>query len=1270
MDRRIETEIYRLGSRFRRRAFALLLGCSWAGLAIAFWIGFEPLDWSTSSWTKWDVFGLVGFSAIVSIIGAWILTRFAYRNPRKLTEAVEARFPSLDRRLSTSLNLASSPEPQTTVFSNQLTKETLNHAQANSWLAASPGWTNTSAWIFQFTCLGIFATLIGSLLIGHNSSGPASSSTRSAALLELTIEPGSTEIEKGRDLVVTARVPSPTRSSFFSTSPKKPDALVENCFLEIKSTDDSAGSLPDSRSMRRAMSDPIYSVFLKDIESAFQYRVSTDSIRSDWYTVDVFTYPELLRSDVTISPPEYLGEPDKLIEDTRRISVLEGSTVRWRLNLNKPVQSVRLANEKTTLDAEASQQSPADYFVEWTASQTSTWSVELLDNEGRQHQFETRLSVRVSPNLAPELAVRGGDQVASPIEEITLAAKLSDDLGLIDYGLTYMTAGEPPVEIQLTSDSTNERRQEPEYLLALEELQVAPGDVLSYHFWAIDTDSNGNPRRVESDLFFVEVRPFDQIFRKSNAGQQADGQQQQEQQSGQPSQQSQELAKQQKQILLASWNIRRRLAAQEDQSTESMATDIDAIRDAQQANLEKLQTMQSELQDPMLISIADKTQESMQTAINLLDELATETSIETLNRAIAAEQESLSGILRLQSREVEVSQQQSQQSSGQQSSQNMQQQIDELELDPDANRYEQESQAAAEKEDEAAREERQIVNRLEELAQRQKEINEQIQETMAALEAAENEDDEQAIRDQLDRLREAQQEALRDADELLDRMDESESSEAMEQAQQELEQTRQDMQKSAESLQESQPDAALSPGSRAEQSLAESTEELRKNTTAGFERRLSDLVEKAKEVEQAQQSLLDKFQNKNATDEDSSNSAKSDQERNETAGLRSDSSVDELTQAIDEQQQRLDELTDQMQETTSDAESLQPLLAEELYRSFRDLQKNRVEEKLDNAELLIENGLRDPAQSEIESIGETLKELREQIESAAGEVIGSDTESLERAVNNLQRAEKQIASEQNRLRDEQGDASAEDAESETTESPNSAPGESGESAQSENAEGGKPGDPNADESPNGESPNGESPNGESPDGESPDGGGPDGANPASDAPTESTNNSAAGQPSNGDQPPSSPAGGSQPGQGSLLDRFSPNSQSSGTGGSGNENSASAPLTGGDYGDFSDTLRDVEELVRDPELRSQAKRIREAAKDLRKDFKKNGTPPKWDLVEKLISNPLRTLRTEATAELLRRTADQNSLVPIDRDAVPARFQNAVNKYYESLGSQER
>jgi hypothetical protein len=112
--------------------------------------------------------------------------------------------------------------------------------------------------------------------------------------------------------------------------------------------------------------------------------------------------------------------------------------------------------------------------------------------------------------------------------------------------------------------------------------------------------------------------------------------------------------------------------------------------------------------------------------------------------------------------------------------------------------------------------------------------------------------------------------------------------------------------------------------------------------------------------------------------------------------------------------------------------------------------------------------------------------------------------------------------------------------------------------------------------------------------------------------------------------------------------------------------AIGPITG-DFRTWSDRMRDVEEMVDDPELRGRAMTIRDRVRQMRGDMKRHGEQPQWELVDEMIAQPLRELKREVRAELLRRTAAKNQLVPIDRDPVPAEFSEAVQRYYENLGS---
>lgn len=123
-------------------------------------------------------------------------------------------------------------------------------------------------------------------------------------------------------------------------------------------------------------------------------------------------------------------------------------------------------------------------------------------------------------------------------------------------------------------------------------------------------------------------------------------------------------------------------------------------------------------------------------------------------------------------------------------------------------------------------------------------------------------------------------------------------------------------------------------------------------------------------------------------------------------------------------------------------------------------------------------------------------------------------------------------------------------------------------------------------------------------------------------------------------------GGNQPG---IWDGIDPN----------------GPFTGSDFTQWSDRLRDVEEILNERDLREEAARIRDCATAIRAEFRRHGTEPQWELVRRQIITPLTELRKHVSDKLAQLQSDQ-APVPIDRDPVPSRYAEMVRRYYENLG----
>lgn len=112
--------------------------------------------------------------------------------------------------------------------------------------------------------------------------------------------------------------------------------------------------------------------------------------------------------------------------------------------------------------------------------------------------------------------------------------------------------------------------------------------------------------------------------------------------------------------------------------------------------------------------------------------------------------------------------------------------------------------------------------------------------------------------------------------------------------------------------------------------------------------------------------------------------------------------------------------------------------------------------------------------------------------------------------------------------------------------------------------------------------------------------------------------------------------------------------------------AGGPITGEGFRQWSDRMREVEELLEDPGLRADAARIRDRVRGTREEFKRHSKVPDWNQLQTLVAEPIQELRNRIGEEIRRRESP-DALVPIDRDPVPPQFAEGVRRYYERLGS---
>ena len=90
------------------------------------------------------------------------------------------------------------------------------------------------------------------------------------------------------------------------------------------------------------------------------------------------------------------------------------------------------------------------------------------------------------------------------------------------------------------------------------------------------------------------------------------------------------------------------------------------------------------------------------------------------------------------------------------------------------------------------------------------------------------------------------------------------------------------------------------------------------------------------------------------------------------------------------------------------------------------------------------------------------------------------------------------------------------------------------------------------------------------------------------------------------------------------------------------------------------------MIPQEDLRNQAARVADNAREMRVDFSRDNLPPGAGAIDQRITLPLIELRQRLSEEIAKLNRE-NPISPIDRDPVPSEFRDLVRRYYEELGS---
>ncbi|NIR70437.1 hypothetical protein GWO43_03805 [candidate division KSB1 bacterium] len=723
-----------------------------------------------------------------------------------------------------------------------------------------------------------------------------------------------------------------------------------------------------------------------DLQAQTKYYVKADDRLSDIYTISVYDAPQIKRVDLTYDYPEYTGLKKKREANSGDVWAPQGTTVKVVAVADKPLTQAAI-NLKGDKELRTVISSDTVVVASFKVTQDSYYRIHVTDTDGLTNEPAPEYYVHALPDQPPILSIDwpGRDIKATMVEEVPIKVHVQDDYGLKALKLLYTVNGDAEKQVALhdqrvsqsESSSLEEFQEfEADNLFYLEDLDVQPGDFLTYHAQAIDNSEASGADPISSDIYFITIRPFEQEFTRPMS-------------QGQPGGAAGfggRLSQTQKDIIVATW----KLLNKEKDGGEKFAESLNVITESQKNLKEVTQNTLFQMEQRALFSddSGDNMSQFYVEAIKAMEQALDELDKPNLEDALTFERKSYRNLLKAEAQITSMQIQRSRAGGpGNTAALEELAQLFEDEMDKLKNKYETERQNFQRQNSQAIDE---SLQKVKELARRQQQFNRQLRDLERKnLPPEEKKRRIQELRRQQEQLR---QETRRLAQE--SRQMQRQNSHFPREMQESLRRAMQEMTNTSNNLSRDNSDLARAKGQQALNKLRDLEDLLRRNQKESLRRQLKSLQQEFQNLAKEQKELTNDLANLPKKDDQEKRQQELQKSREKQARLKED-----FTRA----QEHIKSLSNQATRNRNKA-------SRELRKFSKDLQREEIEKKMETAGNLLKEDRLNSAQQAGQDIQKMLERNAEKLTQLRSEFAESVEEKMDVALDQTRKLRENLES--------------------------------------------------------------------------------------------------------------------------------------------------------------------------------------------------------------------------------------------------------------------
>jgi hypothetical protein len=241
-----------------------------------------------------------------------------------------------------------------------------------------------------------------------------------------------------------------------------------------------------------------------------KFNLTANGVISKNYDIDVLEKPQIADFDINLTYPSYTGRKNESITGIGDLVVPVGTNIDWFFkSINTNALSVKFPGEAGK--TETTQVGESAFSIKKRVLKEGTYKI-FIGNKELPTGDSISYSLTLIPDMYPSIDVKSNrDSLNDKV--VYFVGEASDDYGLRGLDFKYkIERGEQVIKEDKIAMTISKGKQTTyDHIMNVKDLNLKPGDKLSYYFQVFDNDGVKGSKSVKTPVMYYEMPTVEEL---------------------------------------------------------------------------------------------------------------------------------------------------------------------------------------------------------------------------------------------------------------------------------------------------------------------------------------------------------------------------------------------------------------------------------------------------------------------------------------------------------------------------------------------------------------------------------------------------------------------------------------------------------------------------------------------------------------------------------------------------------------------------------------